>query len=214
MPTSLPSWSRWLLAFIAALLVGTLLGSLVQTQFNLLAIQSMGFPVPLDVRLVTSAQDLLFFGPVFAALFGGSFLVSQPVALLINRWLSPVWHPLPCALGAALGLAVTLKLVDALAPMPTLIAATRSTSGTLALLACAALAGGDPWAGLHRSAGLTLQTVARHTPAALALGAIHRAFGLDALYRHLVSRVGGQLTGGWPGVTASASADVHRWRDH
>ena len=141
MPTSLPSWSRWLLAFIAALLVGTLLGSLVQTQFNLLAIQSMGFPVPLDVRLVTSAQDLLFFGPVFAALFGGSFLVSQPLALLINRWLSPLWHPLLCALGAALGLAVTLKLVDALAPMPTLIAATRSASGTLALLACAALAG-------------------------------------------------------------------------
>lgn len=143
MPISTPStlWLKWLLAFIAALLVGTLLGSLVQTQFNLLAIQSMGFPVPFEVRLMTSAQDLLFFGPVFAALFGGSFLVSQPVSLLINRWLPPVWHPPLCAAGAAAGLGVTLKLVDTLAPMPTLIAATRSASGTLALVACAALAG-------------------------------------------------------------------------
>ena len=93
MPTSLPSWSRWLLAFIAALLVGTLLGSLIQTQLNLLAIQSMGFPVPLDVRLVTSAQDLLFFGPVFAALFGGSFLVSQSVALLSIAGFPPSGTP-------------------------------------------------------------------------------------------------------------------------
>lgn len=121
--------------------MGTVLGSLVQTQFNLLAIQSMGFPVSLGVRLSTSVQDLVFFGPVFAAVFGSSFLVSQVVALTLNRWLAVPWHPLVCALGAATGLGVTLQLVDAMAPMPTLIAASRSLSGTVALLACAVLAG-------------------------------------------------------------------------
>lgn len=140
-PTPASIRTRWLLAFLAALLVGTVLGSLVQTQFNLLAIQSMGFPVSLGVRLSTSVQDLVFFGPVFAAVFGSSFLVSQVVALTLNRWLAVPWHPLVCALGAATGLGVTLQLVDAMAPMPTLIAASRSLSGTVALLACAALAG-------------------------------------------------------------------------
>ncbi|MFO7992521.1 MAG: PQQ-dependent sugar dehydrogenase [Marinobacter sp.] len=135
------SWWKVVLAFVIALLVGSVLGSLVQTQFNLQALAPLGVEVTMGTRLETSFQDLVNFAPLYAILFGLSFLVSLVVASLLarlagipgRRWLYP--------LAAAVGLWVTLKIVDALAPMPTLIAATRETGGLVAMLVTAAIAG-------------------------------------------------------------------------
>jgi aldose sugar dehydrogenase len=134
-------WLKLLLCFIAALVVGTFLGSLIQTQFNLAALQSLGVGISTEVRLRTSFQDLVNFGPVYALIFGCSLLVSLPAALYLGQWAGRRWRVPLCALTAAFGLWAAFQIVDALAPMPTLIAATRGTAGTLALLTSAALSG-------------------------------------------------------------------------
>lgn len=135
------AWPRILGYFVLALILGTVLGSLIQTQFNLLALQALGAEIGWGLRVQTSLQDLLHFAPVYALLFGLSFLLSQAAALGLSRLMSRIGWPPLFALAAAVGLWVTFQLVNALAPMPTLIAATRSPSGLLAMLATALLAG-------------------------------------------------------------------------
>jgi len=134
-------WGKGLLAFITALVVGSVLGGVVQTQFNLQALEGLGVEISVATRLETTVQDLINFAPLYAILFGVSFLCSQGAAALVARlsgipgrlWLYP--------LAAMVGLWVTLKIVDSLAPMPTLIAATRDISGLIAMLLTAGLAG-------------------------------------------------------------------------
>ena len=70
-------WGRVVLAFIVALIVGSVLGSLVQTQFNLQALEGLGVEVSMGARLETTVQDLLNVAPLYAILFGLSFLFSQ-----------------------------------------------------------------------------------------------------------------------------------------
>ncbi|MDR5905141.1 hypothetical protein [Franzmannia qiaohouensis] len=128
------------MGFVLALLVTTLSGSLIQTQFNLAALAALGAEISLSTRLTTSLQDLLGFAPLYAGMVVLSLAASIPLAALSRRWLA-----LPPALlyplAAALGLWLALLVADTLAPMPTLIAATRSLSGTLAMLGGAALGG-------------------------------------------------------------------------
>lgn len=135
------SWWKVVLAFAVAVVVGAALASLVQTQFNLQALEALGVEISVGTRLETTIQDLVNFAPLYAILFGVSLLLSLGVASLVVRlagnqgraWLYP--------LAAAVGLWVTLKIVDTLAPMPTLIAATRETGGLMAMLVTAAIAG-------------------------------------------------------------------------
>ncbi|MFY0989669.1 hypothetical protein [Halomonas sp. C05BenzN] len=134
--------NRWrlLVAYVAAVLDATLLGSIVQTQFNLAALSALGAEISFSTRLATTGQDLLGFTPLYGSLVAVMMLVAMPVATLVTRWLGTGAWPMH-ALAAALGLWVMLSIVDALAPMPTLIAATRSPEGTLAMMATAALGG-------------------------------------------------------------------------
>ena len=139
--TAAGSWWKVVLAFVLALLTGSVLGSLVQTQFNLQALAALGVEITLGARLETSALDLVNFAPLYAVLFGLSFLCSQGVAALVVRLTSHVSRLWLYPLAAAVGLWATLKTVDALAPMPTLIAATRGVGGLLAMLVTAAISG-------------------------------------------------------------------------
>ena len=134
-------WGRVVLAFIVALIVGSVLGSLVQTQFNLQALEGLGVEVSMGARLETTVQDLLNVAPLYAILFGLSFLFSQVAASLVARLAGPSGRLWLCPLAAAVGLWATFRIVDALAPMPTLIAATRDMGGLLAMLVTAALSG-------------------------------------------------------------------------
>jgi glucose/arabinose dehydrogenase len=129
------------ISFIIALLVGVVLGSVVQTQLNLAAIQSMGVAIPPGVRINTTWQDLLSFAPLYAPLFGVGFLVSQTAAVLVSRRLGGRHPVLLCGVAGIVGLWTTLWLVNTLAPPPTLIAATRGIAGLVAMLTTAGLAG-------------------------------------------------------------------------
>ena len=140
----MPARAEWLsisISFLIALLVGVLIGSVVQTQFNLAALQSMDVDIPTKLRLETTLQDLITFAPIYAALFLVGFLPSQIAAVLISRWLSGRFQALLSAGAAAIALLVSLSIVDSLAPMPTFIAATRDLPGLIAMLVSAALAG-------------------------------------------------------------------------
>ncbi len=135
------SWTKIVVAFIAALLIGTVIGSVVQTQFNLQALVGLGVEISPGIRLQTTLEDLVNFAPVYAILFGVGFLVSQAVA---SQWVkllgssSRLWlYPL----ASAAGLWITLIIVNTLAPMPTLIAATRGIGGLVSMLVAAGFAG-------------------------------------------------------------------------
>ena len=127
----------WLLVW----LVGSVLGTLAQSQINLNALQNLGVGIPLDTRLHTTIHDLGNFSPVYAVIFGCSFAVSQVVALLFTRFTGTAWRTFWCVFGAALGLWVTFKVVDMIAPMPILISSTRTAGGMFSMLAAAAVSG-------------------------------------------------------------------------
>lgn len=134
-------WSKVVLAFATALVTGALLGSIVQTQINLLALRGLGVEIGIGTWLGTTLEDAAKFGPVYLMVFGVGFLVSQVTAMALTRRVLQSWRRVSCALAAAVGLWVTFTLVDAMAPPPTLIAATRAPVGMLAMLVTAAIAG-------------------------------------------------------------------------
>ncbi|WP_456269142.1 PQQ-dependent sugar dehydrogenase [Kushneria sp. AK178] len=137
-----PAWLTIGIHFLIALLVGTLLGSIVQTQMNLAALQQMGVDISVMQRLTTTLGDLIRFAPVYAALFSVGFVISQALALLISHHFWSGQHrPVLCALAAMVALWLTFQLVNLFAPMPTLIAATRTTAGMIAMLISAGIAG-------------------------------------------------------------------------
>lgn len=139
--TEKPAWVSTLVSLVIALVFGVILGSVVQTQLNLAALQSIGVEIPSMLRLETTLKDLVTFAPIYAALFSVGFMLAQAVAMLISRWLGGRFQMLLSSGAALVALLVTFKIVDSFAPMPTLIAATRSTSGLTAMLITAALAG-------------------------------------------------------------------------
>lgn len=126
--------------FLLAVLVTALLGSIIQTQINLAALQAMGAPVPPDIRLRTTGQDLIGFTPAYAGIVCAAFLVALPTGAWAARRLG--WPGAPVlAVAAVVGLGIALQVTDAVAPMPTLIAATRDVAGTAWMLT-GALVGG------------------------------------------------------------------------
>lgn len=76
---------RLLLAFLLAVLLASLLASIFQTQTNLAALQAIGAPVPLSVRLGTTALDLLGFTPTFILLSALGFVFALPLAAWLAR---------------------------------------------------------------------------------------------------------------------------------
>lgn len=145
------STSRHLAAFLAAWLLATAWGSGVQTQFNLNAIAALGIAIAPTLRLQTTLQDLLGFGPVYA----GIVLLAWLPAFAAAAWLArrrPAWRLAGFGLAAGVGLVVAIRSVDAVAPMPVLIDATRGLGGLLAMTLGSVIAGvgfahwTKPWA--------------------------------------------------------------------
>lgn len=139
--THQPRWALTGIYFVIALLVGVVLGSVVQTQFNLAALQALGVEIPPGQRVATTLHDLASFAPLYAVLFSVGFVVSQTVAVQLSGWLGGRFLALLCTGGAVVGLWATLWLVNTLAPPPTLIAATRGIAGLVAMLGTAGVAG-------------------------------------------------------------------------
>lgn len=128
--------------FLIAVGVTTVLGCVIQTQIILAEVQAMGGPVTPVVRLDTTLQDLVGFTPTFAGIVAATFLGAFPVAAWLGRRVAqPAMRIGVYAAAAAVGLGLAFQVADALAPMPTLIAATRGVVGTVWMMG-SAVAGG------------------------------------------------------------------------
>ncbi|KQP50000.1 hypothetical protein [Pseudorhodoferax sp. Leaf274] len=129
-----------LLALVAAWLLAAAWGSVVQTQFNLQALVALDVPVPPGLRARTTLQDLAGFAPVYAGILAAGWLP----ALGLAAWLARRWPALRTALftvAAGAGMVAAVRAVDAFAPMPVFIDATRGWPGLLGMAAGAALGG-------------------------------------------------------------------------
>lgn len=133
-------WGRRVFAFVAALLIAAVWGSMVQTQFNLQALAALDVDIPLRVRGLTTLQDLVGFGPVYAGIVLAAWLPAFLVAALLVRAWPHARVPL-YALAAGVGLIAAVRAVDAVAPMPVLIDATRGIGGLLLMALGSLLAG-------------------------------------------------------------------------
>ncbi|WP_258239630.1 hypothetical protein [Pseudidiomarina homiensis] len=131
---------KTLIAFVIAVVAGAVVGSVIQTQFNLAALIELSVPISLDTRISTIIHDLLNFSPIFAAILALVLLVALPIAALCSRKLggSERWWFISAGF---LGLLCCFAVVNSLAPMPTLIAATRSWAGLGAMALSGAFAG-------------------------------------------------------------------------
>ncbi|NMZ68256.1 hypothetical protein SAMN05216370_1488 [Pseudomonas peli] len=144
----MPSKLRTLLYFFLAVLLASVMGTVLQTQFNLANLQALGAPMPLGVRVQTTCLDLLGFSPTFAILVILGFIFALPAASLLAR-LWPMGRWLLFTLAGALAVLAAMALANALLPMPTLIGANRTLAGTVGLMACGSL-GALLFAGLMR----------------------------------------------------------------
>jgi hypothetical protein len=133
-------WPRRIGFFLLAVVLAAVWASVVQTQFNLQALAALGVEMPFGLRLRTTAQDLVGFAPMFALVVLGAWLPGWAVAAVLGR-LWPAGRLVLYALAAGLSVAVALRLIDAAAPMPVLIDATRSLAGLLSMLAGCVAAG-------------------------------------------------------------------------
>ena len=133
-------WPRVVRALGAGWLLAAAWGSVVQTQFNLQALVALGVPVPPGLRALTTLQDLAGFAPVYAGILAAGWLP----ALGLAAWLAQRWPAARTAFfttAAGTGMVVAVRAVDALAPMPVFIDATRGWPGLLGMAAGAALGG-------------------------------------------------------------------------
>ncbi len=126
------------IAFIVAVLISGILGSIFQTQLNMAELKDFGPPISFNMRLNTTLADLQSFAPIYLAIILATFLVTFACAEFIAR-VSPGHRLLWLTFGAVVGLALAFQVIDFFAPMPTFIAATRGTGGTLIMLLAAAI---------------------------------------------------------------------------
>lgn len=139
---SRPLLSR-LLAWLAAVLTASLLGAMVQTQFNLAALAQLGASISLPTRLLTTVEDVLFFGSTYALLTAVALLLAFACAgLLARRW--PQQGLLLFVLAGLVGIFVLLTAINLSLPM-TPIAATRHAAAVPLMALGGAAAGWVFW---------------------------------------------------------------------
>lgn len=131
---------RLALPFGLAVLATALVASVVQTQVNLAALARLGAPLTLSLNAATTAEDLVRFGPVMAAIAGAALLPALFVGLLAARF-APRWRTAILGLAGVAGLWTAFAVMGFFTPMPTLVAAVRGAVG-LALMCATGLVGG------------------------------------------------------------------------
>lgn len=131
---------RVFIAFVIAIIGAALVGTVIQTQFNLAEITALSVPVDMPTRMHTIVHDLLHFGPIFAVILLPTLFIAFLLAWLVAKRLPGAERWWFIGAGGA-GLAVAFLVVDSFAPMPTLIAANRSLMGFILMSATGAFAG-------------------------------------------------------------------------
>jgi len=130
---------RVVLGWAIAVVTTVVVGSIVQTQFNLAAIAALGAPIGIGQRLQATAHDLLSFTPAYAILVAAAFALAWPVAGLLKRAF-PAQRTLLFVLAGFGAVWVMIMIMNRALPV-TPIGATRALAGTLSLAAAGALAG-------------------------------------------------------------------------
>lgn len=115
-------------------------GSVVQTRWNLQALVDVGVSIPASEWVRVIGQDLIGFAPVYGGILAVGWLIALPVASGLARWW-PSGRSVLLAWAAGVGMVAAVRAVDAVAPMPVFIDATRGLPGLLAMAAGAAIAG-------------------------------------------------------------------------
>lgn len=134
-----PAITRLLLAFLTAVLVATVWGSIVQTQFNLNALVGIGVDISPGVRVRTTASDIFSgFSPTYGAyVVLPSLLVAFAAAWLLSH-IQPKYTMPWFTLAGAVAILIGNPVVNFLSPLALLVGATRDFS----CLALMALGGG------------------------------------------------------------------------
>lgn len=133
----MPMFSRYLLAFLAAVICTSLLGSIVSSQFVMAGLSGLGVDIPVADRLRMTVQD---FGilPALSTAVAAAFLPAFVVAGLAGRRFGGRRAWFTAAGGAAL--VAELAIMQAvLGLMP--VAGARSAAGLGALGVAGALGG-------------------------------------------------------------------------
>ena len=76
---------RIVLAWVLAVVVAAALGTIVQSVYNMSAVAGLGVEVPIREWFRAPAHDLVFFGPLWAAVVAVALLLALPVAALLVR---------------------------------------------------------------------------------------------------------------------------------
>ncbi|GJL97341.1 MAG: hypothetical protein DHS20C06_11580 [Hyphobacterium sp.] len=76
-----------MLAYIAAVLAGGLLTTILSTQVVLQYLVNAGANMPFGARLDATLADLTGFAPTLIALTAIGYLIALPLAGLISRWI-------------------------------------------------------------------------------------------------------------------------------
>lgn len=133
-------WTRRAGVLLLAWALAAAWGSVVQTQWNLRALVDVGVSIPAGDWLRVTAQDLIGFAPLYGGILAAGWLVALPVASGLARWW-PAGRSALLAAAAGVGMVAAVRAVDAVAPMPVFIDATRHLPALLAMAAGAVLAG-------------------------------------------------------------------------
>ena len=142
MNSPMRAFSGIALAWLAAVLVATALGSVIQTQYNMAAIRALDAPVPAGTWLMVTLKDLVGFGSFYFGAVAVSFLVALGVAALVARAL-PARRTLVFALAGGVAILGFLQILPVFLPAADLkiIAATRFASGTVLMVAAGVVGG-------------------------------------------------------------------------
>lgn len=135
-----PSRTRRAGVLLLAWVLASAWGSVVQTRWNLQALVDVGVSIPASDWVRVIGQDLIGFAPVYGGILAVGWLIALPVASGLARWW-PSARSVLLAWAAGVGMVAAVRAVDAVAPMPVFIDATRGLPGLLAMAAGAAIAG-------------------------------------------------------------------------
>ncbi len=130
---------RWLFAFAIAVLTAAILGSMIQTQFNLTRITSLGETIRPSTRIEVTLFDLISFAPTYAVIMAVALLIGLLVAgWPAARW--PQWRTGWYVLAGFVAVATALLVMNAMLPI-TVIGAARTVTGIFALSLAGAIGG-------------------------------------------------------------------------
>lgn len=123
-------WIRQTFAFLLAVAVTAVIGTVASTHFVLAGLGDLNVQVPLGKRFFAYGHDLVGMTPTLAVVVVVGFAIALPVAAVAGRFL-PRWRAIGYPLAGAAAIVAALLLMDAvLGMMP--LAGARSALGVVA----------------------------------------------------------------------------------